>query len=93
VAQGFMIGSECADWWQKRNEEYHEGLEQYVLENPGNFAVFVATAKATGADFAMTMWVDLARFGEGLAEGDLLGFRRRLGESEIVDLIFDIGAN
>jgi hypothetical protein len=73
MAQGFMIGSECADWWEKRNKEYHEELEQYVLENPGYFAVFVATAKATGADFAMTMWVDLARLGEGVAEGGVKG--------------------
>jgi hypothetical protein len=61
MGQGFMIGSECADWWEKRNKEYHEELEQYVLDNPGYFAVFVATGKATAADFAMTMWVDLAR--------------------------------
>lgn len=66
---GWMIGSECADWWERRNKAYHEELEQYVLDNPGNFAVFVATAKATAADFAMTMWVDLARIGEGFAEG------------------------
>lgn len=78
MAQGFMIGSECADWWEKRNKEYHAELEQYVLENPGNFAVFVATAKATGADFAMTMWVDLARLGEGFAEGSVTGIARDL---------------
>jgi hypothetical protein len=68
-----MIGSECADWWEKRNKAYHEELEQYVLDNPGYFAVFVATAKATGADFAMTMYVDLARLGEGAAEGGVKG--------------------
>ena len=73
MAQGFMIGSECADWWEKRNKEYHEELEQYVLENPGYFAVFVATAKATAADFGTTMWVDLARLGEGAAEGSVKG--------------------
>jgi len=21
MAQGFMIGSECADWWEKRNND------------------------------------------------------------------------
>lgn len=73
MGQGFMIGSECADWWEKRNKEYHAELEQYVLDNPGYFAVFVATGKATAADFAMTMWVDLARLGEGAAEGSLKG--------------------
>ncbi len=73
MAQTFMIGSECADWWEKRNKEYHQELEQYVLENPGYFAVFVATGKATAADFAMTMWVDLARLGEGVAEGGVKG--------------------
>lgn len=73
MGQGFMIGSECADWWEKRNREYHEELEQYVLDNPGYFAVFVATGKATAADFAMTMWVDLARLGEGAAEGSVKG--------------------
>jgi hypothetical protein len=73
MAQGFMIGSECADWWEQRNKAYHEELEQYVLDNPGYFAVFVATAKATAADFAMTMWVDLARLGEGAAEGSVKG--------------------
>lgn len=73
MTQDFMIGSECADWWEKRNKEYHEELEQYVLENPGYFAVFVATAKATAADFGTTMWVDLARLGEGAAEGSVKG--------------------
>ena len=73
MSDNFMIGSECADWWEQRNKAYHEELEQYVLDNPGNFAVFVATTKATSADFAMTMWVDLARIGEGFAEGGLSG--------------------
>jgi hypothetical protein len=73
MGQGFMIGSECADWWEERNKEYHAELEQYVLENPGYFAVFVATGKATAADFAMTMVVDLARLGEGVAEGSVKG--------------------
>lgn len=68
-----MIGSECADWWEKRNKEYHEELEQYVLDNPGNFAIVVATSKASAADFAMTMWVDLARLGEGAASGTVKG--------------------
>jgi hypothetical protein len=53
--------------------QYHEEFEQYVLENPGYFAVFVATGKSTAADFAMTMWVDLARLGEGAAEGSVKG--------------------
>jgi hypothetical protein len=73
MGQGFMIGSECADWWEARNKEYHDELEQYVLDNPGYFAVFVATGKATAADFAVTMWVDLARLGEGAAEGSVSG--------------------
>lgn len=73
MAEGVMIGSECADWWERRNKEYHQELEQYVLDNPGNFSIFVATGKATAADFAMTMWVDLARLGEGAAEGSVKG--------------------
>ncbi|MCZ2153179.1 MAG: hypothetical protein LC114_04640, partial [Bryobacterales bacterium] len=76
MASGFMIGSECADWWKKRNEEYHDELEQYVLDNPGYFAVFVATAKATAADYAMVSIVDLARLGEGMAEGTVEGIVR-----------------
>ena len=69
MEKGFMSGSERADWWQKRDKELHEELEQYVLENPGHFAAFAATGKATAADFAMTMRVDLASCGEGAAEG------------------------
>lgn len=75
---GIMIGSECADWWDKRLKDYHAELEQYVLDNPGNFSVFVATAGATGADFAHTMVVDLARLGEGAAEGTAGGILRDL---------------
>ncbi len=73
ILEGVMIGSDCADFWEKRNKEYHEELEQYVLENPGMFGVLVATAKATAADFAMVMWVDLARLGEGAAQGGVKG--------------------
>ena len=73
VFEGVMIGSEAADWWEKRNKEYHEELEQYVLENPGIFGIAVATTKATAADFAMVMWVDLARLGEGAAQGGVKG--------------------
>ncbi|QHV97315.1 LysM peptidoglycan-binding domain-containing protein [Spirosoma endbachense] len=73
MAEGMMIGSECADWWAKRNKAYHAELEQYILENPGNFAVYIATAKASGADYLNTMYVDLARIGEGAADGSLKG--------------------
>jgi len=75
MEEGFMIGSEHADRRQKRDKELREELEQYVLENPGHFAAFAATGKATAADFAMTMRVDLASCGEGAAEGSVKGYR------------------
>lgn len=73
IFDGVMIGSDCADFWEKRNKEYHQELEEYVLENPGLFGILVATSKATAADFAMVMWVDLARLGEGFAQGGVKG--------------------
>ena len=73
MSEGLMIGSECADWWQKKNEEYHAELEEYVLQNPSTFAILSCTAKATAFDFANVMIIDLARLGEGMAEGSFKG--------------------
>jgi hypothetical protein len=73
MAEGIMIASDCADWWDKQLKEYHAELEVYVLENPGLFGVCVATAKASAADFAHAYFVDLARLGEGAAEGSVKG--------------------
>ncbi len=73
MPEGIMIGSECADWWDQQLREYHVELEQYVLENPSFFGVMVATTKATAADFAHAYFVDLARLGEGAAEGGVKG--------------------
>jgi len=73
MPEGIMIGSECADWWDQQLREYHVELEQYVLENPTFFGVVVATTKATAADFAHAYFVDLARLGEGAAQGGVKG--------------------
>ena len=73
MAEGIMIASDCADWWDKQLKDYHAELEEYVLENPGLFGVCVATAKASAADFAHAYFVDLARLGEGFAAGGVKG--------------------
>lgn len=69
----FMIASDCADWWEVQNKAYHEQLEQYVLDNPDNFSIAIATSEAFAADLGMVMIVDLARFGNGFAEGGVKG--------------------
>ena len=76
--QGFMIGSECADWWARQLKDYKKELEQYVLDNPGNFSVAVGTAGATAAEFGNAMIVDLTRLGEGFAEGGVKGIAQDL---------------
>jgi len=71
--EGIMIGSECADWWEKHIADYKKDLGDYVERHPGNFAVAVATAGATAADLGDVFIVDLLRLGEGAAEGSASG--------------------
>lgn len=73
MADGIMIASDCADWWDEQLKNYKQELEEYVLENPGNWGIAVATVKATGADFAHMFFVDLLRLGEGVAQGGVKG--------------------
>lgn len=64
--------SEIADWWDKNRRESTKALERFVDENPGLFAVVVATATETAMELGAGL-VDVLRLGEGLAEGGWKG--------------------
>ncbi len=73
MAQGVMIASDCADWWDQQLKNYKKELDQYVVEHPDAFGIAVATVKASAADFAHAYFVDLIRLGEGTAQGGVKG--------------------
>lgn len=68
--------SDVADWWEA-NRKYLAGytdreLARYVEENPGLFAVVVATAAQTAVEFPLAIgsgFVDILNLGKGAAEG------------------------
>ncbi|HUH61588.1 MAG TPA: LysM domain-containing protein [Terracidiphilus sp.] len=70
---GIMIGSDCADWWERHIKDFKNDLGDYVESHPGNFSVIVATAGATLADLGDAFIVDPLRLGEGVAEGSWRG--------------------
>ncbi len=64
--------SEIADWWDQQHRESKKELDRFVDNNPNLFGVVVATAVTT----SMTLgagFVDILRFGEGMAEGGVRG--------------------
>lgn len=66
-----MALSEYADWWDKQKQISEEFLNEWVQDNPQWWAVAatVQTSMDLGAGF-----VDVLRFGEGMAEGGWRGF-------------------
>ena len=66
-----MIGSECADWWEQQIKDYKKELEEYAVEHPNYWGI--AAIKATAADLGYVFFVDLARLGEGFAQGGVKG--------------------
>lgn len=70
---GIMIGSDCADWWERHIKDFKNDLGDYVETHPGNFSIVVATAGATLADLGDAFIVDPLRLGEGVAEGSWKG--------------------
>jgi len=73
MSNGIMIGSDCADWWEKHIKDFKDDLGDYVEKNPGYFSIVVATAGATVADLGDAFIIDTLRLGEGAAEGSLKG--------------------
>jgi hypothetical protein len=71
--EGVMIGSDCADWWERHIQDFKRDLGDYVETHPGNFSILVATAGATLADLGDAFIVDPLRLGEGAAEGSWKG--------------------
>ena len=67
-----MAWSEYADWWDKQKHETEKILGEWVDENPQWWAVALATGVQTSMDLGAG-FVDVLRFGEGVAEGGLAG--------------------
>lgn len=67
-----MAWSEYADWWDKQKHETEKILGEWVDENPQWWAVALATGVQTSMDLGAG-FVDVLRFGEGMAEGGLAG--------------------
>jgi len=62
-----------ADWWDGQHREYQKILDEFVDEHPNWFGIIVATAGATASELGAG-FVDVLRFGEGVAEGGVRGF-------------------
>jgi hypothetical protein len=67
-----MAFSEYADWWDKQKRETEAILGEWVQDNPQWWAVAVATGVQTSMDLGAG-YVDVLRFGQGMAEGGLGG--------------------
>jgi hypothetical protein len=71
--EDLMAASDIADWWDLQHRESEKILSEFVEDNPQWWAIGVATAASTsmalGAGF-----VDILRFGEGMAEGGWRGY-------------------
>lgn len=67
-----MAFSDYADWWDKQKLETEKILGEWVEDNPQWWAVTIATGVQTSMDLGAG-FVDVLRFGEGIAEGGLAG--------------------
>ncbi|MGX5734139.1 peptidoglycan-binding domain-containing protein [Bosea thiooxidans] len=67
-----MAFSEYADWWDKQKHETEKILGEWVEQNPQWWTVAVATGVQTSMDLGAG-FVDVLRFGEGMAQGGLAG--------------------
>ena len=67
-----MALSEYADWWDKNKRETEDILTEWVQDNPQWWAVGIAGTVQTSMDLGAG-FVDVLRFGEGLAEGGIGG--------------------
>jgi hypothetical protein len=67
-----MALSELADWWDAQKRESEAILTEWVQDNPQWWAVAIAGSVQTAMDLGAG-FVDVLRFGEGIAEGGLKG--------------------
>lgn len=67
-----MAFSEYANWWDKQKRETEVILGEWVQDNPQWWAVTIATTVQTSMDLGAG-FVDVLRFGEGMAEGGFNG--------------------
>lgn len=65
--------SKYADWWDQQKAQTETILTEWVQDNPQWWAVGVATGVQSSMDLGAG-FVDVLRFGEGMAEGGLKGF-------------------
>jgi hypothetical protein len=68
-----MAASDLADWWDKQHEEYKELLGQFVEDHPSWWASGLATLAVIPTELGAG-FVDVLRFGEGVAEGGVVGY-------------------
>ena len=74
MADGIMIASDCADWWEAASKNRQADLEEFVTKHPKWWGIAIATAGGTALDAWDMFFVDLLRLGEGAAEGTVKGF-------------------
>lgn len=65
--------SEYADWWDLQKRQSEAILTEWVQENPQWWAVAIAGTVQTTMDLGAG-FVDVLRFGEGMAQGGVAGF-------------------
>ncbi|MDQ4075912.1 MAG: hypothetical protein M3220_06645 [Chloroflexota bacterium] len=63
-----FLRAEDAEWWEKQRLQSEKELERFVQDNPGWFAISVATFLSTAMELGGA-FVDVLRLGEGAAEG------------------------
>jgi hypothetical protein len=68
-----MALSELADWWDSQKRQSEAILTEWVQDNPQWWAVAIAGTVQTAMDLGAG-FVDVLRFGEGMAEGGIKGF-------------------
>jgi hypothetical protein len=79
----FGSGSEWADWWDQQKHESETILTEWVQDNPQWWAIAIAGTVQTSMDLGAG-FVDVLRFGEGMAKGvgqDALRLLMLLGPS------------
>jgi hypothetical protein len=69
--------SELADWWDSQKRQSEAILTEWVQDNPQWWAVAIAGTVQTTMDLGAG-FVDVLRFGEGMAQGGIKGFGKDL---------------
>jgi hypothetical protein len=66
------IFTDVANWWDEKHRQSQRSLDEFVENNPNQFAIVLATAAHTSMVLGAGL-VDVLRLGDGVAQGTLRG--------------------